>query len=346
VIHASVWGDLADKSSVGSRWTRLRLAARWLSRYPKLLARLARADRRDVVLVLYLGQLDVLMLWPLARLRRLPVVWDQFISLYNTVVEDRRMLPPDHPAARLLLAWEWLASRAVDRVVIDTEAHADYVRDMFGLSRERVDSVLVGAEPEAFQRRAPQVRDDDDVRVLFYGQFIPLHGIETIVRAAQRAGDRPIHWTLIGRGQERDRIRALLAERHPARLEWIEWVEYEDLVDHIHRADVCLGIFGDTDKATRVIPNKVFQIISAGRPLITRDSPAIRELLSPDDPGVYLVPPADPHALLAAVERFRRDRKGLRARGSLHESSMERIRPAAIGRDLARILEAVARIRS
>ena len=93
--------------------------------------------------------------------------------------------------------------------------------------------------------------------------------------------------------------------------------------------NLCLGIFGDTGKAARVIPNKVFQILSAGAPLITRDSPAIRELLSPDMPGVYLVPPADPDALLAAVREFR-DTHGPKGR-SLHREAAERIAPRAVG---------------
>jgi glycosyltransferase involved in cell wall biosynthesis len=343
-IHAPVWGDLVDKSTVGSMGMRVRLAARWITRYPGLLARLVRAERHDVVLVLYLGQLDVLMLWPVARLRGFRVVWDQFISLYDTVVEDRRMVSPRHPLAALLFAWEWLACRLVDKVLIDTEAHAQYVRRTFGLAKDRVGSVIVGAEPEAFQPDEDQPpRDDAFIRVLFYGQFIPLHGIETIVRAAQQARDAPIQWTLIGKGQEEDRIRALLDEGWPPRLEWVDWVEYETLCRHIQQADVCLGIFGDTDKASRVIPNKVFQILHAGRPLITRDSPAIRELLSEADPGVYLVPPADPDALLAAIEKFSRERPRLSRAAPLHAALRERTAPPAIGRDLLRILEAVAK---
>ena len=89
-------------------------------------------------------------------------------------------------------------------------------------------------------------------------------------------------------------------------LRWIPWVPYEELAEHIRAADVCLGIFGASAKAGNVIPNKVFQIVSCGKPVITRDSPAIRELLAESDPGVYLVPPADPDALLAALRRFRR----------------------------------------
>src|SRR6185437_8339843 len=50
------------------------------------------------------------------------------------------------------------------------------------------------------------------LQVLFYGQFIPLHGIGTIIEAARLLRDAPIQWTLVGRGQEAPRIRAMLAE--------------------------------------------------------------------------------------------------------------------------------------
>jgi glycosyltransferase involved in cell wall biosynthesis len=93
------------------------------------------------------------------------------------------------------------------------------------------------------------------------------------------------------------------AEKLPS-LKWIPWVEYEKLIDWISQADVCLGIFGASGKAARVIPNKVFQILAAGKPLITRDSPAIRELLLPDMDGVTLVPAADAPALADAVREL------------------------------------------
>ena len=67
------------------------------------------------------------------------------------------------------------------------------------------------------------------------------------------------------------------------------------------RADVCLGIFGTSGKAASVIPNKVFQIVASGRPLVTRDSPAIRELLAYGPPCVNLVTPGNALALADAI---------------------------------------------
>ena len=56
-------------------------------------------------------------------------------------------------------------------------------------------------------------------------------------------------------------------------------------------------------KAAMVVPNKVYQAAAAGRPLVTRDGPALREVL---EPGAHCLvcPPGDPDALAAAVARL------------------------------------------
>src|SRR5690606_25595076 len=95
--------------------------------------------------------------------------------------------------------------------------------------------------------------------VLFYGQFIPLHGVKTIIRAARLCDDASIHWIVIGTGQEAAMMDAELAEKPLANLTRIPWVEYEKLYEQIEAADVCLGIFGSSAKAGHVVPNKVYQ---------------------------------------------------------------------------------------
>jgi glycosyltransferase involved in cell wall biosynthesis len=179
------------------------------------------------------------------------------------------------------------------------------------------------------------------LEILFYGQCIPLHGISTILQAAQTADDLPIHWVLVGQGQEEQKIRELLQRNPSSNIKWIPWVPYELLIEYIWRSDICLGIFGSSGKAGRVIPNKVFQVIACAKPLITRDSPAIRELLGPDMPGVYLVNPGDAGALLAAVRQFMEERADL-ASAALHATTIGEIQPSTIGRRLVRILTGIS----
>jgi glycosyltransferase involved in cell wall biosynthesis len=328
-IHKDVWGDIGDKSAMRGPWAWLRRGFRLLLAYPSLIWRYLRAPVHDLVLVSYPGQIDIMVIRPFAWLHRKRIAFDWFISAFDTVVEDRRLLGRGNPLAWMLWAGEWLASHAADLAFMDTATHAHRMEKLFGLVPGSVTRVWVGAEPAFF---APVVRRPagDHLQVLFYGQFIPLHGIETIIEAARLLHDAPVRWTLIGRGQVAPRIRAMLAEQPLPNLQWLDWVAYDDLAAWIEKSDVCLGIFGVSGKAASVIPNKVFQVVAAGCPLVTRDSPAIRELLGDDPPFVQLVQAGDAQALAAAIRAC--TRLAQLDIANRHAALRSRIDPAAIGK--------------
>lgn len=313
--HAHIWRDIEDKSQVKGWGKRLGILTRWLLAYPRLAWKLARCPRPDAVLIGFPGILDVLVAAPIARMRGIPLVWDMFMSLYDTIVVDRGLLPKGGLAARVLRKLERFAYRQVKLVFLDTQAHARHVERTLGLPPGTAGAVWVGVEtghfPPAAQQRPTARAGDPALRVLFYGQFIPLHGIETIVKAARLMRDEPVDWHLVGKGQEAVRIQALLDQDPLPRLQWDAWVPYDQLHELIANADVCLGIFGVSGKAASVIPNKVFQIVAMNRPLITRDSEAIRELLRHEPPCVSLVPPGDPEALASAVRAVMATRENL-----------------------------------
>jgi glycosyltransferase involved in cell wall biosynthesis len=331
--HRDVWRSIDDKSQVRGVLPKLRLVWRLLSAYPLLVWRYLLLPKHDVVLIGYLGLFDVLVLWPFVRIRGAVLVWDVFLSLYNTVVEDRAMVGRYNPVALALWGMEWTAIRLVDLALMDTEVHADYLRVNYGCAPDKLMRVFVGAEPETFDLNARGMTPvDPDVtpkQVLFYGQFIPLHGIDTVVRAAKLTEDEGIRWILIGKGQESEKINALVQELQPINLEWIEWVKYEDLIEYLAKSHVALGIFGTTDKASRVIPNKVFQILLAGRPLVTADTPAARELLE-NSLCVRLVPAGTPQALADAVRKLISSAQ----RACRSEKILQTIQPERIGAEL------------
>src|SRR5712691_13325933 len=143
---------------------------------------------------------------------------------------------------------------------------------------------------------------------LFIGKLIPLHGIETVLAAARLAPE--IRFRVIGSGQLEH-----VLEGRPPNVDWVRWVEYPQLPAHLRTCGCALGIFGTTAKARRVIPNKVFQALACGAPVITADTPAIHEL---GEDALLLVPPGDPPALADAVRLLAGDgvlRAELSARG-------------------------------
>ena len=147
-------------------------------------------------------------------------------------------------------------------MVADTEAHAAYYRERFGLAS--------GARRGRLGRRGggpvpPAETERPEFHVLFVGKLIPLHGLETILAAARLVPDVP--FVIAGEGQ----LAPLLSDR-PANVEHVPWIDYRDLPAAYRRAGCALGIFGAGEKAARVIPNKVFQALACARPVITADT--------------------------------------------------------------------------
>jgi len=285
--HVSVWQGTAQKWRSGARAAaRLALAEARLSWRSK--------ESFDAMIVGYPGHLDLAAARRVARER--PIVFNPLVSLYDTFVADRRRFGPRSPAGRALKAIDRRALRAADLVVADTDANADFLAELGGLPRDKMAVCLVGAEERVF---APGWKPEQPFEALFVGKLIPLHGIETVLEAARIAPD--LRFKIVGSGQ----LEPLLGGR-PANVEHLPWVEYERLPRELHAAGCALGIFGTSDKARRVIPNKVFQALACGVPVVTGDTPAARELLV-DGESAQLVPPGDAQALASAVRRFADD---------------------------------------
>ena len=286
--HASVWERRRHKWSLG-----LAAAARIGLAETRLLFG-GRHERFDAVIVGYPGHFDVPAARRIARGR--PVVFNPLVSLHETLVEDRGRFGAGSPAAGVLRQVDRLALRRADLVVADTAENARHLAELGELDAERVAVCFVGAEERLFR---PGWQPAQEFHALFVGKLIPLHGLKTILAAAQLAPELPFR--VVGSGQ----LDALLRER-PPNVEWVEWVEYERLPEEIQGAGCALGVFGTSPKTGRVIPNKAFQALACGTPLVTADTPAARELLT-DGESALLVPAGDPEALAAAVRRLAAD---------------------------------------
>ena len=288
--HVPVWENQRHKFGIG-----LGSAIRLAGAEARLLRKPA-ADF-DVLMVGYPGHFDM------ARARRVagkrPVVFNPLLSLYDSMVLDRGRFGTGSPAAQALKAIDRRSMRRADLVIADTEAHADFFSKLAGIPRSKIEVCFLGAEEPPF---GPGWRRTDAFHCLFYGKMIPLHGLDTILAAARIAADIPFR--IAGAGQ----LERTLEGDLPPNVEWLGWVAHGSLPGELHAAGCALGIFGVTPKAARVIPNKAFEALACGTPLITADTPASRELLE-DGFDALLVPPGDPEALANAIRRLRDDGK-------------------------------------
>jgi glycosyltransferase involved in cell wall biosynthesis len=270
------------------------LAAALASAWWQLWRRTRHVGHVDLVVVGYMGHFDVHLarrLWP-----DVPIVLDHMISAEDTA-RDRGVT--SGPILSLLRALDNAALRAADVPCVDTIENLERLPEV---ARRRAAVVPVGALDEWF--RAPRRNGGDRLRVVFFGSFAPLQGGPIIGEAVRllHAESSPISFTVVGRGQDYQQTRSAAGE---APVEWIEWVETDELPELVASHDVCLGIFGAGVKALRVVPTKVFQGAAAGLVIVTSDTAPQRAALGPA--AVY-VPPGDARALADALRDLATDR--------------------------------------
>ena len=309
-------------------------------RWPLLAARFTAVARAaDVVLVPEFRHKDV----PLARALcggRL-LAFDPLVSRWDTLVHDWGLHAAGSAQARWNRGIDARALKAADVVLCDTWEHGALYESL-GADRAQLRRVLVGAERVFFE--VPEPPRAGPVRIVYVGGFLPLHGVQHVIAAAaelERMGGAVPEWEmeLVGSGIEFEAVRARLVQLELERVRLTGPRPYAEAPDIYGRAHIVLGAFGETDKAGRVIPHKVYQGVAAGRAVVTGDSPAIREVFTPRI-HLWTVACGDSTALAAALALLARDgaaRERLARRG--RERALEVATPERIGGELARILE-------
>jgi glycosyltransferase involved in cell wall biosynthesis len=256
----------------------------------------------------------LLFLWSFipAGCRPTRVVADAFISLYDTVVNDRGLLRATDWRAKLLWHIERRAYGFSDAVVVDTSQNADFYASLFRLPRELFIPVPL-ATNECDFTLAPSSSDGDSCEVLFIGTLIPLHGISVIVDAARLLEEhKAIKFTIIGTGQQAGILESALGSG-ATNISWErDWKTSTELASYIAQADICLGIFDSGPKAQRVCPYKIYAYASMGKAIVTAQTTWLERAAEDFGQMPFVgVPVKDASALAAEIVRLA-DNKVLR----------------------------------
>ena len=268
-----------------------------------------------------------------------PIVFDAFLSLYDSMVLDRAQVHPS--SLRALYFWylDKISMTLAEVVLLDTNEHIKFVSREFNIGDDKFRRIFVGADTAVFYPRTMSA--NNVFLVSFYGHFIPLQGVEYIVRAAKLLeGNSDIVYEIIGDGQEKKKILDLAEELQVKNIRFIGNVPLAMLATKMAESDVCLGIFGNTDKAKRVIPNKVFECIAMSRPVVTADTKAIREMFTDDE--IFFAETANPQSISDAILKVKSNKENAEAvakRG--YDKLVSTASIDMLGSELKNILEAL-----
>lgn len=273
---------------------------KYLSLFKKGLA--ARNEKYDLVIVGFPGQSVV---WLARILFGKHIVFDAFLSLYDSNVFDRKLYAQNSWRARKDRWLDTWSCKLAHKVLLETDQHIEYFVETFGIPREKFERIWISADDTVF--KPSEKPGPEKFTVHFHGMFIPLQGVRYIVEAIDLLRDEDIHFRLVGGGQEFDMIRKLVAEKGLGeRIEFTGKVPLDKIPGYMADSHIVLGIFGDTEKTKRVIPNKVYEAMAMGKCTITADTPAIRELEGSGE-ALALVPVSDGKAIADTILGLKND---------------------------------------
>lgn len=291
-------------------------------------------NKYDVMVVGFQGIQAVI----LAKfLTRKTIIFDAFASLYDSMVMDRKNVKAGSFVARYYWWLDKISMTLADIVLFDTNEHIDYASNEFGIKKEKFRRIFIGADTDIFYPIKKEI-NSKKFKVLFYGSFLPLQGIGYIVKAAKfLEKEKDIVFEIVGWGPEKKKILELFEHLKPDNLFFTGGQNQESLRKKGAEADLCLGIFGDTNKTKRVVPNKVYECIAMNKPVITADTPAIRELF--EEGELMLVKVADHVSLADAIITLKNNREladGIAQKG--YQKFLKFATPDVLGKQLLEII--------
>jgi glycosyltransferase involved in cell wall biosynthesis len=283
--HEPLWTGIDDRvQAARGGWFNVKFIARVIKVYWKLLQKYRKAGDYDVMIVGYPGQFDVFLAWLLTRLRRRPLAWDILMSLYLVIVE-RNLHRSSMLTARLIHLVERIGFRLPELLVIEGEEYVDWLCKEYALDPKKFGKVPLCTNEKQFAL-LPDKSEPARFMVTYFGSFIRNHGVDVMVGAAEvLCNEKGIFFEFIGTGPEREGNYQRVKDKNLKNVTFSGFLNDDQFIDHVAKANVCFGTFGNTTHSMVTVQNKIYESMVMGKPLLTGDSVALRRVF---EPGTHL----------------------------------------------------------
>lgn len=315
---------------------------------PAVIKNFGKIRHCDVIFCAYPAHVDLPIAWVVAKLAGKPLIFDPLFSLTDVFTNDFKILQKHAIFAKLLHFFEKIIFSLPEIVLADTPYQKEKYHTMFQIPNERIRIVSIGADTGIYKQasmkafaRGPLAKPAGMLRVVYYGLYNPVHGVEYMIESAHiLKNDKDIEFLMIGDGQTYEEMVALSKKYSLTNVRFLKLME-KDAILILQTADVFLGLFGSNESVFRAIPNKVLQGMAMGKAVITSSGPAIRSVFE-QGRHVLLIEPANASILAEAIKKIKNSpelKKQLMKEG--YKAFQEQFTPKAVAEQLLRAIHTI-----
>jgi len=268
-----------------------------IAAYPKLLLKHIGKDY-DVMIIPRRG----IMTLPLANIiKKGPIIHFQYVPIYDSFVNDREKFKKNSIRAKLVHFLEKMACKMSDVVVLDSYEACKFVSSEYNLDIKKFKKFFWGTDENNFKSLAFK-KPNKVYNVFYFGTFIPFHGVDVLVETSRILSEhKDIQFTLCGDGQTKKENEKLSNKYGLKNIHFLGHVDFSIVKENLKNSDVCIGILGNYKRRTNTAPNKIFETLASQKPLITRDTPAMKELHLQNMENCILIQGGEPQELAKAI---------------------------------------------
>jgi glycosyltransferase involved in cell wall biosynthesis len=219
---------------------------------------------------------------------------------------------------RLARAAERFLYNHADHLLVNSPAYVAHIAGK-GIPERKVSLIPNGVNPEMYSvnEDAGAIRKrhglDGRFVVTYAGALGMANDLSTILRSAARFGGIPdLVFVFAGAGRERPALEAQAHEMGLKNVVFLGALAKSEIPNLLAASDVCIATLKNIPMFRKTYPNKVFDYLAAGRPVVLAIDGVIREVVERGQAGIF-APPGDDEAIARAIETFRQD-PALRAR--------------------------------
>jgi glycosyltransferase involved in cell wall biosynthesis len=146
---------------------------------------------------------------------------------------------------------------------------------------------------------------EDDCVILYAGAHGISNDLEVMLEAANLTRHEPaLKFVFVGDGKEKSRLSQRAAELKLTNVLFLPSVPKSEMAEVIAGADACLAILKPIEMYKTTYPNKVFDYMAAGKPVLLAIDGVIREVVEKANAGIF-VEPGNPNSLANAALRIK-----------------------------------------
>jgi glycosyltransferase involved in cell wall biosynthesis len=230
-------------------------------------------------------------------LEKTPLIYDAFVPFHEVYILEKKTANKTSIMSAWLWFLEWASLNLSDLVICDTNGNLKHYEEKYSINKDKLFLLFAGADEEIFKPTSKRTSGSKNLTVGWWGDLLPVHGLNCILNAANKLKNENINFLLFGDSHVYEITKRFISKKKLKNIKVFKNVRVSENPEKaLNELEVFLGgPFGVTPRTDRIIPLKVFESLASGMPTIVGETKTMKSTFN--SKSVVFSPPENSRQL-------------------------------------------------